>query len=286
MGIKENAKTARKELEKAMNIFDKKTAMARNEAAAGRSKLAAQLAAQDKSIRQWANNKMKIVTAQTAARFRRVRARMARDRHHADMALKSATSRMEASLNADKALNDRRFAKTVRDIQNARREAAARVKAARAEFKVGICALTAVVNDQVAKTNKRISDLSGVVNKNKLEQAKVNANVNAEMKRMIKLGNERYKEHLKSDKELRRLIAKNKAETTARMSSMAAHYKGEIGKIHATMKRNRAHASRMLSKQTARLYSALEKSRKAQQAVNKHLATQSRRARLDIQDSL
>merc|ERR1719316_1064725 len=138
--IKENAKTARKELEKAMNIFDKKTAMARNEAAAGRSKLAAQLAAQDKSIRQWANNKMKIVTAQTAARFRRVRARMARDRHHADMALKSATSRMEASLNADKALNDRRFAKTVRDIANARREAAARVKAARAEFKVGIYA--------------------------------------------------------------------------------------------------------------------------------------------------
>merc|ERR1719174_3064193 len=122
--IKENAKTARKELEKAMNIFDKKTAMARNEAAAGRSKLAAQLAAQDKSIRQWANNKMKSVSA-----------RMARDRHHADMALKSATSRMEASLNADKALNDRRFAKTVRDIANARREAAARVKAARAEFK-------------------------------------------------------------------------------------------------------------------------------------------------------
>merc|ERR1712225_217009 len=33
--IKENAKTARKELEKAMNIFDKKTAAARNEAAAG-----------------------------------------------------------------------------------------------------------------------------------------------------------------------------------------------------------------------------------------------------------
>merc|ERR1712057_106053 len=127
--IQGECQKARKELEKAMNIFDKKTAMARNEAAAGRSKLAAQLAAQDKSIRQWANNKLKIVTAETAARFRRVRAKMARDRHHADMALKSATSRMEASLNADKALNDARFAKTVRDIANARKEAEARVAA-------------------------------------------------------------------------------------------------------------------------------------------------------------
>merc|ERR1711970_1208930 len=284
--IKENAKKAREELEKAMNIFDKKTAMARNEAAAGRSKLAAQLAAQDKSIRQWANNKMKIVTAQTAARFRRVRARMARDRHHADMALKSATSRMEASLNADKALNDRRFAKTVRDIANARREAAARVKAARAEFKVGIYALTATVNAQVQKTNKRMGDLSGVVNKNKLEQAKVNANVNAEVKRMIALGNKRYKEHLKKDRELKRLIDKNKAENTARMDAMAASYAARLDKVRATMKKNRAHATHMLAKETSKLYAAIEQSERAQMKVNGRLAQQTRRARLDIQDSL
>merc|ERR1711981_392784 len=284
--IKENAKRARKELDKAMNIFDKKTAAARNEAAAGRSKLAAQLAAQDKSIRQWANNKMKIVTAQTAARFRRVHARMARDRHHADMALKSATSRMEASLNADKALNDRRFAKTVRDIANARREAAARVKAARAEFKVGIYALTATVNAQVQKTNERISDLSGVVNKNKLEQAKVNANVNAEVKRMIALGNKRYKEHLKKDRELKRLIDKNKAENTARMDAMAASYAARLDKVRATMKKNRAHATHMLAKETSKLYAAIEQSERAQMKVNGRLAQQTRRARLDIQDSL
>merc|ERR1719269_152890 len=105
--IKENAKAARKALEGAVNKFDKKVANARAEAAKGRSKLAAQLAAQDKATRQWANNKLKIVVAKTAAHFRRVRARMARDRHHADMALKSATSRMTASLNAFKVLNKR-----------------------------------------------------------------------------------------------------------------------------------------------------------------------------------
>merc|ERR1719269_416531 len=179
--IKEDAKAARKALEGAVNKFDKKVANARAEAAKGRSKLAAQLAAQDKATRQWANNKLKIVVAKTAAHFRRVRAKMAADRHHADMALKSATSRMTASL-----------------------------AAAKAEFKTKINLLRATVKQQVAKTNARITQLTGTVNKNKLEQAKVNANVRAETNRMIKIGNKRYKEHLKKDAELKNLINANK----------------------------------------------------------------------------
>merc|ERR1711959_49484 len=121
----EAAKTARKALEHAVNVFDKKTANAREEAAKGRSKLGAQLAAQDKAIRQWANNKLKIVVASTAAHFRRVRAKMAADRAHADALLKSTTSRMTASLNAEKALRDSQFAKTVKDIASAKAEAKA-----------------------------------------------------------------------------------------------------------------------------------------------------------------
>merc|ERR1711871_1227033 len=90
--IKENAKKARQDLDKAVNEYDKKVANARAEAAAGRSKLAQQLADQDKSIRQWANNRMKVVIAKTAAQFRRVRAKMAADRLHADKAVKIATT--------------------------------------------------------------------------------------------------------------------------------------------------------------------------------------------------
>merc|ERR1719486_615571 len=130
--IKEDAKAARKALEKAVNIFDKKTANAREEAQKGRSKLGAQLAAQDKAVRQWSNNKLKIVVASTAAHFRRVRANMAADRAHADALLKSTTSRMTASLNAEKALRDSQFAKTVKDIASAKAEAKARVAAASA----------------------------------------------------------------------------------------------------------------------------------------------------------
>merc|ERR1712057_103556 len=284
--IKENAKVARKALEKAMAKFDHKLANSRELAQKGRSKLAAQLRKQDKAARAWASNKLKAVAASTAAQFRTTRAQMARDRHHADMALKAATSRMEAGLNAFKALNDKRFAKTVADIAAAKREAAKKVAAAQTEFKVGIFRLSAVVKNQVAKTNARITQLSGVVNKNKLEQAKVNANVNAEMKRMIKLGNDRYKQHLKHDKELKRLISKDKAATDARLKAMADHYATELDKVRATMKKNRAHATHMLAKETSKLYAAIAKGQKAQMKINGKLATQTRNARLDIQDEL
>merc|ERR1711977_227306 len=282
--IKENAKAARKALEGAVSKFDKKVANARAEAAKGRSKLAAQLAAQDKATRQWANNKLKIVVAKTAAHFRRVRAKMAADRHHADMALKSATSRMTASLNAAKALNDANFAKTVKNIAAAKAEAKARVASARTEFKTKINLLRATVKQQVAKTNARITQLSGVVNKN--EQAKVNANVRAETDRMIKIGNKRYKEHLKKDAELKNLIEKNKAATDARLKAMADHYSTELDKVRSTMKKNRAHATHMLAKETGKLYAAIAKGQKAQMKINGKLATQTRNARLDIADEL
>merc|ERR1712023_244443 len=249
--IKENAKKAREELDAAVAIFDKKAANARAEAAAGRSKLAAQLAAQDKSIRQWANNKLKIVTAETAARFRRVRAKMARDRHHADMALKSASKQMTAALDAEAALRDQQYAKTVSDIAAAKKEAKDRVDAANTQFKTSLFSLTATVNEQVQKTNARIDQLSATVQKNKVAQAKINANVAAETKRMINLGNKRYEEGLKKDAELKSLIDSNKAATDARMQAMAAHYTMELNAVRATVKKNRAHASHMLAKKTS-----------------------------------
>merc|ERR1719181_2730035 len=193
---------------------------------------------------------------------------------------------MTASLNAAKALNDRNFAKTVKDIAAAKAEAKSRVAAAKTEFKTKINLLRATVKQQVAKTNARITQLTGTVNKNKLEQAKVNANVRAETNRMIKVGNKRYQEHLKKDRELKNLIKSNKAATDARLKAMADHYSTELDKVRATMKKNRAHASHMLAKETGKLYAAIAKGQKAQMKINGKLATQTRNARLDIQDEL
>merc|ERR1711871_1210575 len=284
--IKENAKKAREELDKAVAMFDKKAAAASSEASAGRDKLSQQLADQDKSIRQWANNKMKVVVAKTAAQFRRVRDKMAEDREHADNQLKVATTSMTASLNAFKALNNDNFAKTVKDIAAAKEEAKARVKAAQTSFKVSLFKLSATIKDQVGKANTRIDQLTNTVTKNKIAQAKINTNVNAEIKRMIKIGNKRYKQHLKKDAELESLIKTNKAETDKQLDAMASHYMMEIDSVRHTMKKNRAHATHMLAKESAKLYSTIAKNEAEQMKTNSELAAQTRRARLDIKDAL
>merc|ERR1711871_558796 len=98
---------------------------------------------------------------------------MAEDRHHADLALKSASKQMTAALDAEAALRDQQYAKTVSDIAAAKKEAKDRVEAANTQFKTSLYSLTATVT----------------VQKNKVAQAKINANVAAETKRMINLGN-------------------------------------------------------------------------------------------------
>merc|ERR1712070_1314593 len=177
----------------------------------GRSKLALQLVTQNKATRQWANNKLKIVMEKTAAQFRRVKEKMAEDRQHADLALKAASQSMDASLNAEKALENERFAENVKDIAAAKKEAKARVAKAETDFKTHIRLLRATVKKQAAASNSRMDELAGTIKKNKVAQAEVNANVNAEMNRMIKIGNARYAAHVKKDKELHALINKNKA---------------------------------------------------------------------------
>merc|ERR1719446_587112 len=225
--IKENAKKARKDLEGAMHSWDKKIANFRADAKKGRSKLAASFAAQDKAQRAWANNKIKTLVANTAAQFNDVENKMAKNRHDVDMAIMHAAKRFAASLNAAKALEDKRYATTVANIAAAKKEAIDRVSAAKKEFKVRILQLSSTVKEQVTKVNNRIDQTANVVRSNKAAQAKVNANVNAELSRMIKLGNKRYAQHLKNDAELHRLVAKDKAETDAKMNKMAEAFNAD-----------------------------------------------------------
>merc|ERR1712127_46723 len=280
--ISSNAKAATRALNNAVAKFDQKAAKAQANAAKGRSKLSAQLAAQDKHTRAWANQRLKVEMMKTAAHFRRVEDQMAKDRAHADFALKTATTRMSASLNAAKALNSKRFAETVKKLNAAKAEAKARVKAARGEFNLKIRLLRNTVKMQKARTLARINTLSGVVQKHKLDQAQVNSNVAAETKRMIKIGQERYDEHLKKDKELKNLVKSNRAANAKRLNAMSKAYMAQLDSVENTMKKNRAHATRRLAQETSKLSAAISKNEKQQMKVNGNLAKLTRRARMDI----
>merc|ERR1719456_1872734 len=284
--IKENAKKARKDLEAAMNRFDHKMANVNEEAKKGRSKLAAQAADQDKKFREWANNKVKAIAAKTSAQFHKVRDTMAKDRHHADQALSHTSARMDAVLNAAAALQDKRFAQTVSDIAEAKKEANDRVEKVRTSFKTDILHLSGVVEEQSNKLNSRMTQLAATVESNKAEQAHLNAQVNAELKRMVKVGNDRYAEHLKKDSELKSLMAKNKEANEKAMDDMSQKFYAQLADIKAQMKKDRAHAEHSLSTNTGALFKTLADNQQAQDAVNKELTEATRRAKLDAEAAL
>merc|ERR1719178_637223 len=71
-----NAKKAKDDLDNMVGDFDKKVAAARQGAADTRSKLMEQLQSQDAAAREYANNKIKVALAKTAAEFNRVREKM------------------------------------------------------------------------------------------------------------------------------------------------------------------------------------------------------------------
>merc|ERR1712159_326001 len=250
--MKANAKKARADLDRAMANFDDKIHNAKELAQKGRSKLAADAAAQDK-------------------KFADVRATMAKDRAHADAALSAASSRMDAALHARKLLQDKRFAQTVSDIAKAKKEADDRVKQFETHFKTNILQLKATAAQQTAQLIKRQNQLAETVQSNKLAQAEVNHKVQAELNRMIKTGEDRYKAHIKHDAELHELMKKNREHTKNAMKQMADAFNGAIDKIKAQAKRDRQHAENRLASKTSALFSTMRANVAAQAKKNKEL---------------
>merc|ERR1719331_2234915 len=108
--IKENAKKARKDLDNAMHQWDHKVSNFKTKEKNANDKLSAQFAQQSKATRAWANNKIKAMVAQQGAQFNDIETKMAKNRHEVDMALKQAVMRFSAAMNAQKALENGRFA--------------------------------------------------------------------------------------------------------------------------------------------------------------------------------
>jgi len=284
--IATNARKARKALDNAMSRFDSKMMAMHKEAVQGRSKLARASASMNAKIRAMVQGRVRKITARTSAAFARVRSRMAKDRHHADMMLAHAARRLNSALSATKLLQSKRFAKTVKNIKSARKEAAARVNEARKEFKMNTMRLASVVKHQVGKLNTRVSTLQGVITKNALEQAKVNRNVNAELKRMVKIGNEREAKLHKNDKVLGKMMKKNAAEVNRRIHNLQKRFNERVAAIRKQMARDRKFHAHALSTTTEKLYKVLYKNKVKQAKVNHKLQTATFAARVEAASAL
>jgi uncharacterized protein YejL (UPF0352 family) len=276
--IKANAIKARQDLDTACDNFNTKMYNVNEEAKKGRDKLAADAAAMDKKVRAMISLKVNRMTKAAAKNFQKVRATMAKDRHHADMMLAQTSSKMKSALAAQAALQDERFKQTVADIAATKAEADARVDEMKKSFKSQIISLSSTVNEHMTKLNSRVTNLQGVVTSNKLEQAKVNTQVTKEISDMIKVGNDRESALAKKDVALKDLMAKNKAENEKKMVDMSSEFYSELTKIRAQMAKDRKYQEGRLSKQTSELFSVLEKNKAAQDAKNEELSAATKAA--------
>merc|ERR1712159_647500 len=284
--IKENAKKARKDLETTMASWDHKVAKFRSDSKTARSKLSEQFKAQDKATRAWASNKIKGLVASTSAQFNDVNTKMAKNRHEVDLALKRATMRFEASLNAQKALENKRFAESMANIAAAKKEAEEKTKAASSEFKVALLSLSSTVKEQVAKVNARIDKTANVVRSDAAAQAKVNANVNAEMTRMMKVANHRYGQHLKDDAELQSVIAKDKEDTDEKLNKMALEFNQALAAVRGELAKDRKHAEDKLEAGTSAVWAKMKANQEMQAKKNAEMAAATRRMKLDAMDAV
>merc|ERR1719183_1888550 len=103
---------------------------------------------------------------------------------------------------------------------------------------------------------------------------------------MVKLGNKRYKEHLKHDRELQTLIAKDQAATNSRMNKMAAQFNNQLAGVRKQLAKDRKHAENRLKKATGGVWSALWKQQAMQAKKNAAMAAATRRMRLDAIDQV
>merc|ERR1711998_237929 len=165
-------------------------------------------------------------------------------------------------------------------------DAKKKVAAAKTEFKVGLLQLSSTVKEQVTKVNNRIDHTAGVVRSNRAAQAKVNANVNAEMARMFKLGNKRYKQHLHNDVELQKLIAKGQAQTDRKLNRMAMSFNQALASVRTQLAKDRKHAENKLKKGTSGVWASLWKNQEMQAKKNAAMAAATRRMRLDAIDQV
>merc|ERR1712054_184718 len=213
--------------------------------------------------------------------FQSIEQQMAEDRRHAAAQLAASSTRLTGALAAQATLNSKRFAKTVSDIAQAKKEANARIKKAQQSFKAQILHLSSTAHQQIQQLNHRESVLTGKVKANKAAQSRINGKVRGEIDHMVKIGNERESKLAKKNKQLGKILAKNKAAAEKMMQQIANNFYTNLEKIKKQMAKDRAYAEKKLGTACTGLYTNIAANIKAQAAVNQKLDQATRRAAMD-----
>jgi len=200
-------------------------------------------------------------------KFTQAYMQLGKDRAAAANNLKGASLKLQKVMAKNSALYDAAFRNTVKDIKAARKEAAAELKKARKEFTTEIVSVVAVVKNQETKLQGQIEIVSTEIQDNKVQQAKVNRKVDAELRRVLKLSDTNNEEGRKARGAIRHIITMHKQEAKQERDALAAKAKKDLRKTRSTMAKLRRDAAIDLSKASKKLSNALAAQVRQQQAA-------------------
>merc|ERR1712159_330357 len=148
-------------------------------------------------------------------KFGEVYKKLGTDRADADRKLAAATKQLNDKLAAHAALEDTRFAKTVKNLEKAKKDTWADVTEARKFFTMGFAAVTAALKNSETRIQGDIQNVAEVVEGDKVLQARVNGKVKAELDRVLKLStNNKVKKMRSYQAKLRKEAAKDLTKAT------------------------------------------------------------------------
>merc|ERR1712096_509287 len=215
-----NAKKVKAAMKANVAALSAKISAARKEAQAAIRGANAASAAREASVLKALKISMASALKKSQQKFDKVYVKLAKDRAHADQALGGAVNAMNDGLAKQASLADARFGKTVKNIAAARAQAARQLANARKSFTTAVAGVTAHMKDQETRLTGEIAVVSGEVISQRANQMRVNRRVAAELKKIVRVWNQRYSHASRARGKLRSLLNENKRAAAAEVAAL------------------------------------------------------------------
>merc|ERR1711998_563754 len=263
----EQMKKIAKSTRAALKATESKTLAAINKqqeaAKAAVAKFSSEDAARQASALKFMKKQLEIAASDMDKKFGKAYAKLAGDRKHAEEALGGAVDGLNDALAKQAALADSRFEKTVKDIAEARKQAADEVAKLRKDFGTEMALATAEAKKTEQILVDNIAKVSGEVISMKANQIRVNTKVAAELKRVEELSNHRFTDSKKARGKLRMLMDENKQAASEEVKALGKDLEGKIAKLRAENNVNKVEMQKDLTEATETFYEKMSAVQKA-----------------------
>merc|ERR1711988_1910148 len=176
---------------------------------------------------------LKKAKAESDNRFGKLYSRIAKQRKQLDTKLASATRFLNDKLAEHAALEDVRFAHTVKKIKQVRYEATMAVRYAKKQMAVKITSLTASIKNAETRMKGEISVVSGAIASDRANQIRVNRRVNKEIGRIVHTANVRHSQSKRARGKLRAILNANKRAAAAETAALAKKTRFQLSMLRA-----------------------------------------------------